>query len=292
MHTNIRPSLLLLASSLAANLSAAELAKGDPAESVLETLGRPESIVDLGDTKYLYYARGEVVIADGRIARLELVSAEEAERRAADEAAALERRRAHAQALRADRIARGEEMKLEKLSDPEFLAQSPEAQLMFWNSFARTYPEVDISAEHAAAVAAREERLRERREDERIARAEAAARRAEARAEEAERAAAQAHRKARFQSSTVVYERTPVYREPPTVYRAHSKVIIAEPAYCPPVRGGVILNLGKSHSYHRYHGYRKFFHKKHGYHRRHGVTKISGHPRFFTPQVRSTIRFD
>jgi hypothetical protein len=166
--------------------AAGDMGVGASIEEVHAALGRPNGYIKVGAHEMLVYDRGRVELRDGLVTDFHLVSEEEARARK------LERKRRRSERLAAERERReqlrvdGKALKQEKQSDPLFAALSARERLAFWRTFRKRYPDVDVDAEYAAALAERERELEQellqRRVDaleQRVAAAEQRARRAE-----------------------------------------------------------------------------------------------------------------
>lgn len=163
---------------------AADVVPGQSMQEVLTTLGPPSGLIRMGGQLWLSYDRGTVKLVDDRVTEADLVSPAIAEARRAEQAA-LRAQAAAAAAERTEaRIATGWSTKLARLGDPNFLAQSAQVRLAYWQRFARTYPEIPVYEEmEMTAAEARLEQEQQRIADaqadrirdleERVARAEA-----------------------------------------------------------------------------------------------------------------------
>ncbi len=135
-----------------------ELLPGDSIDTVYAVLGEPRGTIGSERFLILHFARGEVHVREGVVERVDLISEEELEARAARaREAALAR-----EAQRQERLSEGRALRDERLTDPSFKERSAREQMAFWNTFQRHYPEVDISFELEVlrAELAEEERLR------------------------------------------------------------------------------------------------------------------------------------
>ena len=163
---------------------------GDSLAAVKSDLGGLRgSILTSRGQQVVYYNRGRVTLVGGQVKEVSIHGAEEiafAQERLRQAREVSEK----AYALRKEhRIARGIALKEGKLSDPVFLASTPELQLRFWQDFMRIYPEVDVSQELQKALLAYQVSKKLKEQDERIAELEERTRRAEERAIRAERRA-------------------------------------------------------------------------------------------------------
>jgi hypothetical protein len=139
--------LLLLVAPVLAH--ATDIHPGDSLDTVRAALGAPRSQMQLGDKLVLLYDRGQVRLVDGKVVSTSFLSAEDlaaqqAQQKAADDQAAQ---------LRAERIAEGQALKAQVLSDPRFVYARPADQLSFWQKFHVRYPEVPCDREYKTAFA-------------------------------------------------------------------------------------------------------------------------------------------
>jgi hypothetical protein len=175
--------------AVASVCAASEIQIGDSLTTVIASLGEPEGLISDGRRTLLYYERGRVDLADGKVVSASLISPEQAEARRVAQLRADALARQVAEEQRARRIAEGTALLQQKLSDPGFLTSPASYRVAFWQTFQRNYPEVSVGDDYAAA-------LREQQADEaaRLAEAERAQQMAELeqRAAEAEQRAAAA----------------------------------------------------------------------------------------------------
>jgi hypothetical protein len=167
---------------------------GDTAQKVLAVLGEPNGFIKSGKDQLLIYDRGRVSLSNDVVVRVELVSAEEAEWRKADDQRQREERAAAVAARREQLLQEGTALKEKAVNDPQFLALRGADQVRFWKEFAGKYPDVAVELEYSKALArqrveAEEEDIRQRLQavEQRAADAEVRAQRAEAERAEAER---------------------------------------------------------------------------------------------------------
>ncbi len=160
---------------------------GDSMQKVIDILGRPQGVAEMGSKQVMFFDRGEVVLEDGKVAKVDILTAEahsdyldrrEETRRVSQE---------QAEARRQQRIERGEAQKASKLSDPVFLSATADVRLRYWSKFRRSYPEVDISQQLDQALDEFEADTKRQEQERRILELEARVRMAEAKAERSER---------------------------------------------------------------------------------------------------------
>ena len=129
---------------------------GDTRETVLSELGTPDSYIGTSNREMMTYERGEVVLVDGAVASLALMSEEEALRRRLlreqEAAERAERERARRERLAAE----GTEIRLRKLADTDFMMSSAAVRLAFWKQFRSQYPMVEVGEEYGAALRERQ----------------------------------------------------------------------------------------------------------------------------------------
>ena len=194
---------------------------GDPRAAVEDELGRPEAYIGTEGREVFFYPRGEVVVVDGRVHAVELISEEEAFRREmARQAEAAEREareREHRERLEAE----GMEIRLRKLADPGFMKASAAERVAFWQQFKRTYPMVPLGEEYDAALRERELELA----------AQNAALEAESRIRAMEM------RLARAEAEAAAAARTTYVSAAPAVYVAGYAPRVRRPIYVAPCGG-------------------------------------------------------
>ena len=137
------------------------LAVGDSTEQVVDVLGAPEGRIELeAETVWLFEA-GKVWIKDGAVSRLKWLNEDERAQLNQDRVKSAQ---AHAlyEEARAERIQKGEALKIRQLSNRAFLSQSKEGQLRYWKSFQQSYPGVDVSRLISGLHREIEERRQER----------------------------------------------------------------------------------------------------------------------------------
>lgn len=225
--------------------STGEIRPGDSREQVEAVLGAPSGWIQGGTYQLLLYDRGSVEIRDGAVSKVEIVSAEEHERRLRERAIRAAERRETEEALRAQRIEKGNALKDRTVADADFLSSPPEAQLRFWSNFKQNYPEVPAEFEYRDALSAYERDEDARRAErelqmaaQQLARLEVKAEKAEREAEKAEERAERAERRRR----SVVYSGY----SPPCVnaYPAAPRIeyFSTKPGYLPGTIGSGIGN--------------------------------------------------
>lgn len=143
-------TLLVLSAGTPA-LWAAEVEMGISRESVIEALGEPEGAVQAGNLEFLQFERGTVELEDGKVSSSTVVSVAEHQRRLeAREKQAQEARR-RAEKRRADLLRQGRAEKEAVLANGTVAAKPLEDQVKFWQTFSKTYPDVDVGAELSEA---------------------------------------------------------------------------------------------------------------------------------------------
>lgn len=190
---------LILVLSLPLAMGAREVAVGDSAVQVRETMGAPRGHLQLGERDVLYFDRGEVELNGGRVTRVGLRSLEEQTSFESKQAASV----ARADEIRNRVMEEGRALLAGKLSDPVFRATPYSYQVSFWENFSQRYPSVSAAEPLLIARA----RLAEQ-----AAKVEAD----RARAEQAQRIADLAERAARADArarNDYVYPFYPVYRD-------------------------------------------------------------------------------
>jgi hypothetical protein len=209
----------------------ADLRVGDSRDQVIALLGEPTARIAMQKREWLTYDRGQVVVVDGLVNQIDLISAEAHAERLAQEARRAQERQQRAEELVVRRTAEGAERREKTLQDVRFASSSGTARLAYWQTFASRYPETDVSLELANAMAdARVEETARRAEVEQQRRVEAL----EQRVAVAENRAAQAERDARdnrdrrviyynYPSSYVVNPNCPTPR-PPVVFQSDGPV--------------------------------------------------------------------
>lgn len=130
---------------LGADLSPA-VTKGETVEQVIEKLGDPKGKVSGGRRTTFYYDRGTVDFLTGRVERVFLITAQEAQEKIVAREKAEEDRRKQAEANRAQRRAEGKAQLDKALADKTLSASPPVVRLAFWGEFQKKYPEQDVAA--------------------------------------------------------------------------------------------------------------------------------------------------
>lgn len=133
---------VVLAASLSvvAGVRAAEVETGDSLAEVHATLGAPRGQVVIEGRRVLYYDRGEVELANDGVIRVALRTPEEQ----AELEARAERQRAERAVRRNQLVAEGTALRDQKLADEDFRSAPLAYQVAFWETFARSYPEVSV----------------------------------------------------------------------------------------------------------------------------------------------------
>lgn len=125
---------------------------GDSRDRVIELLGAPQGDLRTGRREFLQYKNGEIMLEQGRVTKVTMLSQAEVRKRAAE----AEARSRAAAASRAAHLAAGQAEKAAKLADESFTSLPPQQQATFWRDFQKRYPEVSVRAELADLGAARE----------------------------------------------------------------------------------------------------------------------------------------
>ena len=134
--------MMLLLAACAAGYA---VERGMTLEQVLGELGPPAGELRTGDYHLLRYVRGTVELRSNRVAKVSLMSPEEAERLQAEQARAAAIAARQAEAARAARIAEGTALREAKKKDAAFWRLSAAEQTAYWAWFTKTYPEVPVS---------------------------------------------------------------------------------------------------------------------------------------------------
>jgi hypothetical protein len=187
---------------VAAGLARAEedVRPGDSRERVLDLLGPPSARLVVQDREILSFPRGQVVLTEGRVSSLELVSEEALRERLQREEALRLSREADAARERERRLVEGAAALERALADPALAAAPGANRLAYWRNFNRRYPEQDVSLPLATALSDWQREQAEARVKEAEARRTADL---ERRAAEAEARAARAEAEARDRRRTV-----------------------------------------------------------------------------------------
>ena len=136
----MKPMLFSLMFFAFATARAADPDVGDTREKVTDELGNPNGHIVAGHNEFLFYDRGTVELANGKVTIVRLLTDDQL---AAKQAAAAEQARlaeAQQKKLAADGIAEKERT----LADAVFAKKSPADQLAYWLQFAKKYPGVAI----------------------------------------------------------------------------------------------------------------------------------------------------
>jgi len=126
---------------------------GDTSADVIAKLGKPQGSMTRGHLTTYYYDRGLVYFIDGHVQSASLVTPEEAAR--------LRREKDQADRLRREQIATqqqaaaaGQAEAQASRTNAELLARPAADRRIYWEDFHQRYPEIDVSAEVAAAQTA------------------------------------------------------------------------------------------------------------------------------------------
>jgi hypothetical protein len=112
---------------------------GDSLDTVRSVLGPPSGQVQIGNKLLLDYARGQVILVDGRVVQTDLLSPEELAKK------------------QAQHVADGQALKAQKLAYWKCFPGSPSVQVAFWQDFRLRYPEVPCNDEYIQAQSALQE---------------------------------------------------------------------------------------------------------------------------------------
>lgn len=187
-------SLLLVTPMRADEPAATDPQIGDPAARVRELLGEPRGSIRSGTVEMMQYDRGRVVIREGVVAELELVSEEVATAQKLERARQAEDLQRARDLWREQQRVAGIEIRDRAVNSPEFQSSSGTRQVEFWTSFRRRYPDVPVDPEYTAALARRDSESAKAETDRRLASMELRVAEADARARQAEADAKQAER--------------------------------------------------------------------------------------------------
>ena len=160
---------------------------GDSMQTVIDILGRPQGVIEMGEKQVLFFDRGEIVLRGGTVVKVDILTAEAHQQDRVEKERARQESERMAEIRRQQRIERGEIQKRKKLSDPLFLSAAAGDRLRYWSKFQRNYPEVDISAEFNEAQSKYKAELERIEQGRRIAELEERVRRAEERARSSDR---------------------------------------------------------------------------------------------------------
>ncbi len=199
----------------AGNEDVGEIGVGDTSARVREVLGEPSGYLKMGAIEMFMYDRGKIEVRDGQVARVSLMSPEEAAR--LKDMAEQERvlRDAQQRERQAALHVEGQQLKTQKLADADFLAKPGTAQAEYWKTFKRTYPDVSVDEPLSVALAKQTDEQERQRQTQRLDEMERRVAEAEAKARAAEREAEAARNRV---SSTVYaspFISTPSYYEVP-----------------------------------------------------------------------------
>ena len=186
----ILPMLVAMFLSLPALLQAQtddRVRAGDSMQTVIDILGRPQGVIEMGEKQVLFFDRGEIVLKGGSVVKVDILTAEAHQQDRVEKERARQESERMAEVRRQQRIERGEIQKRKKLSDPLFLSAAAGDRLRYWSKFRRNYPEVDISAELNEAQSKYKAEVERIEQERRIAELEERVRLAEDRARRSER---------------------------------------------------------------------------------------------------------
>lgn len=204
---NSRPWFVLLAAlGASAEIAFADPANGASRDAVIAELGSPTGKLAIGEREELHYPRGKVVLKNGVVTDIDLLSEKEWQRREtirlADEKTKAENEARETAAL-AERRRRGAEALRLLLADSRWMESTGETRVETLERFEKSFPDSDIAAVKLEAVRKRDLELAEKRKiqalETRVATAEARVQDAENRARVAEnnaRAASEAAKQA------------------------------------------------------------------------------------------------
>jgi hypothetical protein len=145
--------LLLLAAPVLAH--AADIHPGESLADVQAALGIPNGHVQIDNKLTLLYDRGQIEFVDGKVVSMDLLSPKEFDAKQARENASA----AQIAQLRTQRIAEGQDLKAQKLTDPAFTSTPPAYQLSYWQNFRLLYPEVPCDSEYQFALARQQDQI-------------------------------------------------------------------------------------------------------------------------------------
>lgn len=194
-----RTILVCIAGILFCGMSSAfaELSVGDARETVVAELGEPSGYLKAEGYEILYYERGRVMLREGVVSSVHIVSPEELTRQKHLEAVEVQQAALRQEEARQQRMIEGTLRYQQLLEHPSRLAGTAEQRVQTWRSFHARYPEVDVATEYAAALEAYHLELRAREGEQRLAQLEQRVAQAEAQARMAETRALQAEQEAR-----------------------------------------------------------------------------------------------
>jgi len=171
--------------------ASAAVGVGDSTEKVIAELGRPDATICSPEQEVYYYERGKVILVNGKVDSVQLISQDEYQEEQA-------RRNAARAEREATRLEMARSIKEAKLADPAFQNAPPEQQVAYWEQFKRNHPEISVEGAYTRALQRLLEHqiveLRRAAEERRIAELEARVREAEARAAAAQTVAVAAPR--------------------------------------------------------------------------------------------------
>lgn len=153
--------------------ASAKVELGQTQQQVIDALGKPLGMIELSNKTRLLYPEGEVLIRDGAVAKIDLMTDEQF----ANEQQRLQQEREEwaiqKEKRAAGRVKAAEELKAYKLQSSSFAALPAQDRIDYWRSFQSKYPEVDVSSEIAQALQSYEVEIAELKNQQRIAELEA-----------------------------------------------------------------------------------------------------------------------
>ncbi len=171
---------------------ASEVKTGDTEAQVRASLGEPLGSVRTGNLERLVYDRGTIELRDGIVVKADLLTAEQTAAQRVERERRLAEQGQQNREQTAQRLAAGNRVLADKLSDPAFTSLPASQQFDYWRDFHRQYPEVDIAAVLLSTLAGKEREAAVARQSGQIADVERRAAEAEASARAAQLAAEQA----------------------------------------------------------------------------------------------------
>lgn len=133
---------------------AAEVKLGTSRAEVVDILGNPDGTVTMGKLEFLQYERGTVELEDGVVTSSTVVSEAEHERRLEANRKQAEEATRQAEMRRANLLREGRAEKERVLADNSVSQLPADDQVRYWQKFAKTYPDVDVTVELADAKTA------------------------------------------------------------------------------------------------------------------------------------------
>ncbi|MEZ5278171.1 MAG: hypothetical protein R3F07_17450 [Opitutaceae bacterium] len=149
----MRSAVVLLPLLLPLTSLVAGILPGDSAQDVRAELGVPNGSVEIGQTRILFFDRGEVVLREGVVADTNLLSESELVAKRAHEE---ERRNLLARVAEERRLlleSEGLALRQSKVDSPGFQSLPASERVAFWKQFQLRYPTVPVDLELGAALA-------------------------------------------------------------------------------------------------------------------------------------------